>query len=519
MADRRLLVIGFDAMDLELVRRWAAAGYLPTFRRLFESAAWTDYVHPPEHQPGTIWTTINTGLGPLRHDFQFFMRYCVDSYLLRLARAGDIRYDWFWKWFVESGRRIVLADVPYSMPKPEYGGKQLWGWGPHDLPWKESSVPKEMLRALSAQFGVHPVPSCRDHTTETDSLMRLKSGLLVGIERRTAMLRSLILCRDWDLFYGVYGEPHCAGHMLWHLDDEAHPRHNPEQRARVGHAVRDIYSAMDEGLGELLDSVGNDTTSVVFFSHGMGPNYHGEHLFPELLGRFNHRWREERADGERGHYREGWFDSVWQGFVGRLPATWRCGVKGRLPISLRAWITLKRVQNPTLWSRMPAFSLPLQETFSALRINLIGREPRGRIRPGEEYRRYLDAFTGELSRLTNVENGTPAVERVFRADQEFDPLTIGSGPDLVIWWNRSSPIRTIRSQTLGTISGENTETRTGEHVMRGMFLVSHPRVRRGHHTISGMSVLDIAATLCDLGGIRPGIALDGTSRRRDLLTE
>ncbi len=55
--------------------------------------------------------------------------------------------------------------------------------------------------------------------------------------------------------------------------------------------------------------------------------------------------------------------------------------------------------------------------------------------------------------------------------------------------------------------------------MRGMFLVSHPRAKRGHHRIEGMNVLDLPATLCDLGGIEPGIELEGTSRCRDLLTQ
>jgi len=61
--------------------------------------------------------------------------------------------------------------------------------------------------------------------------------------------------------------------------------------------------------------------------------------------------------------------------------------------------------------------------------------------------------------------------------------------------------------------------RTGEHVMRGMLLVSHPRAKPGRHCIEGMSAMDIPATLCDLAGIQPGIAFDGTSRRRDFLTE
>ena len=192
--------------------------------------------------------------------------------------------------------------------------------------------------------------------------------------------------------------------------------------------------------------------------------------------------------------------------------------KRRIPVPLRAWIGTVREQKRRHWSRMPAFSVPF-DVISSLRVNLAGREPRGRIRPGEEYRRYLDAFAEELSRLTNADTGEPVVERVFRADHLTDPLTMDSGQDLLVWWSKSNPIRAIRSATLGTLSGAFTDGRSGEHVTRGMLLISDRRARRGHHAIAGMRGVDIPATLCDLAGIQPGITLDGTSRRRDLLAE
>jgi len=152
-------------------------------------------------------------------------------------------------------------------------------------------------------------------------------------------------------------------------------------------------------------------------------------------------------------------------------------------------------------------------------VNLAGREPQGRIRPGEEYRKYVDAFTAELLHLTNAETGEPVVERIFRADQQVDPVTMGSGTDVIVWWRKAGPIRAIRSATLGTVSGEFSEIRTGEHVMRGLFLVSHPKARGGRHAIPRMNVLDIPATLCDIAGVQPGSALEGTSRRKEFLAE
>src|SRR5262245_18806328 len=105
---------------------------------------------------------------------------------MRMARVDDIKSDWFWKWFAQSGLRLPLAYVPLFEPEPEYGGKQLRGLGQHDLPWKTPSVPSNLLSTLSAQFGTHPIPYCHNYSTETDSLLRFGSGLLTGIERRTA---------------------------------------------------------------------------------------------------------------------------------------------------------------------------------------------------------------------------------------------------------------------------------------------------------------------------------------------
>lgn len=121
----RLLVLGFDSMDVSLVRRWANEGSLPTFRRLFETAAWTEYLDPPEYVSGVHWPSINSGLGPLRTDFWYPVRLCPGTYRIRMSGPEDIRGEPFWKWFAEAGRRIVLFDVPFLAPTEAYGGRQV----------------------------------------------------------------------------------------------------------------------------------------------------------------------------------------------------------------------------------------------------------------------------------------------------------------------------------------------------------------------------------------------------------
>lgn len=237
-----------------------------------------------------------------------------------MGTADDLKVGPFWKWIAESGRRIVLADVPLAIPDESYGGKQVWGWGLHVSPWNASSVPNRLLADLLARFGPHPGPDCHGSSTATQSLLRLRSRLIMGIERRTAILQSLIDSRDWDFFCGVYAEPHCAGHLMWHLEDESHPRHSREQVATVGHALRDVYSACDRALGDLLSSLDADTPVAVFLSHGMGPNHHAAHLFPTVLERFNRRCAGTRGNPEPNGIRGRTLDSLWKTTVARLPA-------------------------------------------------------------------------------------------------------------------------------------------------------------------------------------------------------
>jgi hypothetical protein len=281
-----------------------------------------------------------------------------------------------------------------------------------------------------------------------------------------------------------------------------------------------VYAAIDGALEELLACAGTDTMCVAFLSHGMGPNYHGVHLFQEFVDRFCRRWAGQAplTDGVTRPVKKGGLDPLWKASVQKVPFAWRKRVRDRLPISLRRWLYMKRRDHSRQWSQMLAFPLPL-DGISALRVNLAGRDPKGRICGGEEYGRFLDALTDELSRLTNIDTGEPVVERVFRADQQVDPVTMGSFPDLIVWWGKSGPIRAIRSATLGTVSGEFSDIRTGEHVMRGMFLVSHPQARRGYHAIPDMQAVDIPPTLCELAGVPSGVQFDGVSRRSDFLNE
>src|SRR5262249_43776659 len=150
---------------------------------------------------------------------------------------------------------------------------------------------------------------------------------------------------------------------------------------------------------------------------------------------------------------------------------------------------------------------------------MANREPDGRVQNGAEYRSYTESLLAELTQLTNAEHGQPVVDALFRVDQQMDPASIGGGSDLVVWWKKQGPINALRSPNLGLIEGPQSGDHTGEHVMRGAMIVSHPKAERGEHTVPGMSIPDVTATICQLGGIGPESQIAGSSRCSQLLSE
>lgn len=502
-----MLVVGFDGMDAALARSWAAQGRMPALRRLLGTSAWCQFDIPPDYASGMVWPSINTGLRPAEHGSGFGTRLVDSSYRLRPRAQHDLRGEPFWKAFADAGRRIVIADVPFSRVWPECGGRQFWGWGQHDWVGQPASHPPGLLEELRQRFGSYPVRHPMDYALRPDSLQRLREELFAAIDRRAELLETLLQPPAWDLFYCAFPEPHLAGHMFWHLHDPAHPLHAAMRQPSFGDPLRLAYERLDASLGRVLAQAGEATDVAVFFSHGMGPNYHADHLFAELLRRFN----AGRGDALEDQPARGGLERVWRHTVTRLPEAVRRGVKMRLPTNLRRWASAKRAENPARWRASRSFALPRLDGFSAARVNLRGREPAGRVGP-QEFHAYLDALEAEIRTWTDAETGQPAVARVYRASPAQDPLAPGAGPDLMVWWSKSKPLRAIQSPRLGRVAGEAADERSGEHVMHSLLIVNAPGLAPGPRRIDGMGLPDIAPTLCDLAGVPLPRTARGRSR-------
>ncbi len=114
----RQLLIGLDAMEWNLVERWAAQGKLPTFQRLLKEGLHGELKTTAAQLPDTVWASICTGANPGKLEKYFYAQYDPSSGNLKNVPDDAIHGVPFWEYLSEAGKRISIVDVPQVSFEP-----------------------------------------------------------------------------------------------------------------------------------------------------------------------------------------------------------------------------------------------------------------------------------------------------------------------------------------------------------------------------------------------------------------
>jgi predicted AlkP superfamily phosphohydrolase/phosphomutase len=469
----RVLFLGLDAMDPDLTRQWAEAGILPTFRSLFERATFGPTENPPGLFVGAVWPSFFTGTSPAHHGRYCFEQFVSGTYEVRRFYSSDLKRPPFWSSLGQAGRRVAIVDVPKSPLITKLNGIQLCDWATHDPDpgARFRTWPPALAADFTARFGADQVGDCNRTQRSAEGIETFRRRLRTRIEMKTAACAEMLDRETWDLFLAVFAESHCVGHQCWVVHDTDHAAHDPALAELVGDPLRDVYVALDAAVGELLRRAGSDTTVFILASHGMGPHYDATFMLDEILQRLDAcpaAWRQAVDWGRR--YKRALLYRVRRGLLPPL----------RLAVDHRRF-----------------FAVPNNDVYGSIRVNLIGREPSGRIRPGEELDGLFLELRRELLALVNVDTGRPVVRDVFRLADRYPGECLGDLPDFCVEWNRESPISCVASPAIGTIRKPFRGVRSGDHKPEGFFWCTGPGIPPGARPDS-VSVMDFAAMIAAL---------------------
>lgn len=483
---KRLLIIGVDAGAPQLFERWSASGDLPTVARLWREGAWGRVENPYALEAGAAWPVFHSGLMPGNQP-QYDARRLFDprDYSTRWYAAEETPPP-FWRRLSDRGVRCLLVDPPYVHLDPALNGRMVVDWGGH-VPadgrcFRLQTHPQSLAAEVLASVGPDPAQGRSCDRWAPESVADYRAFAARHFERialKGKLGRHLLDRGDWDFALISFGDLHCLGHHLWHVNDPRHPAYSPRLERALGEPLREGYRRFDRALGELLDGRG-DTRVLLLASHGMGPHYSGTGLLDRVLLALDRGRPAPRARSLRSSLRAAWH---------HVPAELRARLRTlRRPLS--GMLHAPRFLDGPADRRF--FEVYANNATGGVRLNLVGREAQGKVKP-EEAGALLAGLRDELLRIVNAETGEPLVDEILITREHYGGPYLSSLPDLLAVWNRRAPIRRVHSPAIGTLLQEAVEGRTGDHTPDGLFIAAGPAIGAGR--IDGVRMADFAPTI------------------------
>ncbi|MCR4373712.1 MAG: alkaline phosphatase family protein [Acidobacteria bacterium] len=113
---KKLVIIGFDGMDPDLVREFMAAGQLPNLAKVMNAGGLYDLDTTVSPESPTAWASFATGVNPGKHNIYDFLVRDTTTYMPDLGMVTRTPPTFLWNW------------IPTSRPKITSlrGGTSFW---------------------------------------------------------------------------------------------------------------------------------------------------------------------------------------------------------------------------------------------------------------------------------------------------------------------------------------------------------------------------------------------------------
>jgi predicted AlkP superfamily phosphohydrolase/phosphomutase len=264
---RRVLCIGVDGGDFELVRRLMWEGELPTLATLAGSGAFGPLRSTLPAFTPTAWSSFLTGMNPASHGI-FGFSTNPNRAAKRLDSAASRAGTPLWRYLGAGGIRSAFITVPFTFPPEAIEGIVVTGFGGPQYP---EILPRSFgNRILATQPELMTVVA---PTGWKDRTEQLTERLIAHVEEvADVCLMAMELEPDLGLLCVDFMSSDIAGHLLWHRYDAHHPAHEEQ-----GDEIVRVYRSIDLACERLIDQAeflfGEEPTVLVVSDHGLRPAY------------------------------------------------------------------------------------------------------------------------------------------------------------------------------------------------------------------------------------------------------
>jgi len=404
MPVQKLVVLGLDAADLDVMRPLLDRGEMPHVARLMADGA-SGILHstvPPVSAPA--WASFVTGRHPGKHGLYSFVVE-EDGGATHLATLADIHGPKLWDVAASQGAQPIVVNVPVTWPAPAFDGLMVTGMLTPESPGVSFTHPRELADEIASKVPGYKIDVDRAQLDAKETLYPKMSAME---ERRRDLFLHLLATRTTRLFVGVFTNTDRVQHSFWRRD-----------RALVDEQFREV----DAHVGRIVASLDPATTAVMLLSdHGFQGCAHKVYVNKALedAGLLATR-RADAADDSYDRRRPDFFER-FQGGRGDAKGAPRAGLFSGLKALVGGG-----GERAIDWPRTRAFLWSLDS--GGVAINAKGRSPHGLVEE-KDYEKTRDAVIAALSSLA-LPGGGRACRAVRRREDVWSGEFVARAPDVV----------------------------------------------------------------------------------------
>ena len=290
--DRRIMLIGIDGMEWDLMKPLIDAGRLPTFARLIEEGTWGEVRSLDVLESPVIWTSIATGKVPEKHGITGFVKY-GDGHEQMPVTRNVRRVKTIWQILGENGASVGVIGWLATWPAVPVNGYLVSNYFVFEQPPESGrttaiTFPEGLADDLSRfRVSEDDVPDSRaaeftGGEVPGDGTARAKFDALKGFIADDETIRQaglhLATAMPVDFFSVYLRAVDSPCHIFW-VDSfpESGPGATDESVELFGEVIPKYYEYMDAVLAEFLELADENTTVIVTSDHGFkGPEREGD---------------------------------------------------------------------------------------------------------------------------------------------------------------------------------------------------------------------------------------------------
>lgn len=440
----KILVIGLDCAAPELIfDRWLHD--LPVLRSLMQHGIYgrLESCIPAITVPA--WTCMMTSQDPGQLGIYGFRNRADYSYTaMTTATSRSVKVARLWDILGARGKRVGVIGVPPTYPVTPVNGELVSCFLTPNAQIQftyPAALRDDILAWLGDEFLVD-VPNFR-----SPDKARILRDIYRLAEQRFIICRRLLERNTYDFMMMVEMGVDRIHHGFWKDMDPTHPKY--VENSPFASAIHDYYQFIDQQIGQLLNTVDDNTAVLVISDHGAKAMQGGFCLNEWLI-------------------REGYL--VLTAYPTQPTPLERCSID---------W------QRTRVWGS--------GGYYGRIFLNVAGREPQG-IVSSAEYDRLRDELIDRLQSLRDHQ-GRPLQNRVFKPEAIYRQVQ-GIAPDLIVYfgdldWRAVGSVGYADIYTFDNDTGPD----DANHSQFGMYIFYDPKRPSSTPKIEDITIYDVAPTI------------------------